>query len=112
MGGMLISLNDKIIALVAESCLCKKFGNRQEHSNGIYPCNQFCQTFHIYRELIFSNLIKLGADNLIPLELALKIASKIRAKDRFAVYIVIPMWPEGSPSASVQEFLFWKVYIN
>ncbi|XAR61600.1 Phospholipase D [Bertholletia excelsa] len=50
-----------------------------------------------------------GADNLIPLELALKITSKIRAKERFAVYVVIPMWPEGVPSsASVQEILFWQ----
>ena len=44
------------------------------------------------------------------MELALKIASKIRAKKKFAVYIVIPMWPEGAPSsASVQEILFWQV---
>ncbi|XP_078448224.1 phospholipase D delta [Wolffia australiana] len=50
-----------------------------------------------------------GADNLIPIELALKIASKIRAKERFAVYVVIPMWPEGLPTAaSVQEILFWQ----
>ncbi|KAJ6680972.1 PHOSPHOLIPASE D [Salix koriyanagi] len=50
-----------------------------------------------------------GAENLIPMELALKIASKIRAKERFAIYVVIPMWPEGSPSsASVQEVLFWQ----
>ncbi|KAK3413742.1 hypothetical protein EUGRSUZ_I02303 [Eucalyptus grandis] len=51
-----------------------------------------------------------GADNLIPMELALKITSKIRANERFAVYIVIPMWPEGDPkSATVQEILFWQV---
>lgn len=44
------------------------------------------------------------------MELALKIASKITAKERFAVYIVIPMWPEGDPtSATVQEILFWQV---
>ncbi|KAL6993384.1 phospholipase D [Sarracenia purpurea var. burkii] len=50
-----------------------------------------------------------GADNLVPMELALKIASKIRAKERFAVYVVIPMWPEGDPiSAPVQEILFWQ----
>ncbi|KAI9109725.1 hypothetical protein K1719_019355 [Acacia pycnantha] len=50
-----------------------------------------------------------GADNLIPMELALKIANKIRAKERFAVYIVLPMWPEGDPnSAAVQEILFWQ----
>jgi phospholipase D1/2 len=51
-----------------------------------------------------------GADNLIPIELALKIASKIRAGERFAVYVVIPMWPEGVPTAaSVQEILFFQV---
>ncbi|KAI9109272.1 hypothetical protein K1719_019895 [Acacia pycnantha] len=50
-----------------------------------------------------------GADNLIPMELALKIVSKIRANERFAVYVVIPMWPEGVPSsAAVQEILFWQ----
>ncbi|KAI3669422.1 hypothetical protein L6452_40657 [Arctium lappa] len=50
-----------------------------------------------------------GADNLIPMELALKIASKIRAGERFAVYVVIPMWPEGVPTtATVQEILYWQ----
>ncbi|KAM0884353.1 hypothetical protein ACQ4PT_031030 [Festuca glaucescens] len=50
-----------------------------------------------------------GADNLIPMELALKIASKIRAGERFAVYVVIPMWPEGVPTAaSVQEILYFQ----
>lgn len=50
-----------------------------------------------------------GADNLIPMELALKIVCKIRAKERFAVYIVIPMWPEGDTnSGPVQEILFWQ----
>lgn len=50
-----------------------------------------------------------GANNLIPMELALKIANKIEAKEPFSVYIVIPMWPEGVPtSAPVQEILFWQ----
>ncbi|XP_024969032.1 phospholipase D delta-like [Cynara cardunculus var. scolymus] len=50
-----------------------------------------------------------GADHLIPMELALKIASKIRANERFSVYVVIPMWPEGVPtSAAVQGILFWQ----
>ncbi|XP_031103462.1 phospholipase D delta-like [Ipomoea triloba] len=50
-----------------------------------------------------------GADNLIPMELALKIVSKIRNRERFTVYIVIPMWPEGVPSsAPVQEILYWQ----
>ncbi|XP_044499628.1 phospholipase D delta-like [Mangifera indica] len=50
-----------------------------------------------------------GADNLIPMELALKIASKIRANERFAVYVIIPMWPEGDPKTNtVQEILYWQ----
>ncbi|ESQ29962.1 hypothetical protein EUTSA_v10011259mg [Eutrema salsugineum] len=49
-----------------------------------------------------------GCTNLIPVEIALKIAAKIREKERFAVYIVIPMWPEGPPeSETVQEMLHW-----
>ncbi|KAL6180627.1 hypothetical protein ACLB2K_047288 [Fragaria x ananassa] len=54
-------------------------------------------------------VFKSGADNLVPLELALKIASKIRANERFSVYVVIPMWPEGVPTtSSVQEILYWQ----
>uniref|UniRef100_A0A7N2MZN3 phospholipase D n=1 Tax=Quercus lobata TaxID=97700 RepID=A0A7N2MZN3_QUELO len=49
-----------------------------------------------------------GANNLIPMELALKIASKIRAKERFAVYIVIPMCPEGTWRIVTEEVLFWQ----
>ncbi|GLT25349.1 hypothetical protein SLA2020_004830 [Shorea laevis] len=50
-----------------------------------------------------------GALHLIPKELSLKIVSKIEAGERFAVYIVIPMWPEGIPeSASVQAILDWQ----
>lgn len=53
-----------------------------------------------------------GADNMMPMELALKVASKIRAGEQFAVYVVIPLWPEGIPtSASVQEILFWQVVL-
>lgn len=54
-----------------------------------------------------------GANNLIPMEIALKIASKIKANERFAVYIIIPMWPEGVPTgAATQRILFWQVYLN
>ncbi|KAK1440542.1 hypothetical protein QVD17_06371 [Tagetes erecta] len=50
-----------------------------------------------------------GADHLIPMELAQKIASKIRNNERFVVYVVIPMWPEGIPtSATMQEILYWQ----
>ncbi|KAK9276408.1 hypothetical protein L1049_005941 [Liquidambar formosana] len=51
----------------------------------------------------------LGANNLIPMEIALKIANKIRANERFSAYIVIPMWPEGVPTSTpTQRILFWQ----
>lgn len=51
-----------------------------------------------------------GANNLIPMEIALKIANKIRAHERFAAYIVVPMWPEGVPTGNAtQRILFWQV---
>jgi len=51
-----------------------------------------------------------GANNLVPMEIALKIARKIAANEPFAAYIVVPMWPEGVPtSKAVQEILFWQV---
>ncbi|CAK9170410.1 unnamed protein product [Ilex paraguariensis] len=51
----------------------------------------------------------IGALHLIPKELSLKIVSKIEAGERFTVYIVIPMWPEGIPmSGSVQAILDWQ----
>ncbi|XP_057772847.1 phospholipase D alpha 1 isoform X2 [Salvia miltiorrhiza] len=51
----------------------------------------------------------IGALHLIPKELSLKIVSKIEAGERFTVYIVVPMWPEGIPeSASVQAILDWQ----
>ncbi|KMZ61888.1 Phospholipase D alpha [Zostera marina] len=51
----------------------------------------------------------IGALHLIPKELSLKIVSKIEANERFTVYIVVPMWPEGIPeSASVQAILDWQ----
>ncbi|PON82611.1 Phospholipase D family [Trema orientale] len=47
------------------------------------------------------------------MEVALKIANKIRANERFSAYIVIPMWPEGGPnSAAVQEILFWQLALT
>ncbi|XP_073292022.1 phospholipase D alpha 1 [Primulina huaijiensis] len=59
-----------------------------------------------------SNDIKvedIGALHLIPKELSLKIISKIEAGERFTVYVVVPMWPEGIPeSASVQAILDWQ----
>ncbi|XP_031495239.1 phospholipase D beta 1-like [Nymphaea colorata] len=50
-----------------------------------------------------------GADNLIPMEIALKISEKIKAKERFSAYVVIPMWPEGVPTdIPTQRILYWQ----
>ncbi|KAK4803169.1 hypothetical protein SAY86_001372 [Trapa natans] len=52
---------------------------------------------------------EVGALHLIPKELSMKIVSKIEAGERFSVYVVIPMWPEGvRESASVQAILDWQ----
>ncbi|KAL6643229.1 hypothetical protein ACP70R_021410 [Stipagrostis hirtigluma subsp. patula] len=49
------------------------------------------------------------ASHLIPRELSLKIVSKIEAGERFAVYIVMPMWPEGVPAKeTIQAILDWQ----
>ncbi len=46
------------------------------------------------------------ANHLVAIELAEKICAKIRANERFAVYVVVPMFPEGAPdSGAVQEIL-------
>jgi phospholipase D1/2 len=45
------------------------------------------------------------------MEIALKIANKIKANERFSAYIIIPMWPEGDPSSIVtQQILYWQVH--
>lgn len=44
------------------------------------------------------------------MEIALKIAEKIRAGERFAAYIIVPMWPEGVPTGpATQRILYWQV---
>ncbi|KAJ0250267.1 C2 domain-containing protein [Hirschfeldia incana] len=51
-----------------------------------------------------------GANNLIPKEIALKIANKIRARENFAAYIVIPMLPEGNPTGIVTHSILQYQY--
>ncbi|KAL6564421.1 hypothetical protein OROMI_015871 [Orobanche minor] len=48
-----------------------------------------------------------GANNLIPMEIALKIAEKIKAHQRFAAYIVIPASPhEGSKTVEPSRRIY------
>ena len=43
------------------------------------------------------------------MEIVAKIEDKIRAGERFAVYVVIPLFPEGDPeSVTMQEILYWQ----
>ena len=63
---------------------------------------------HSYKQL--SILFSAGANNLIPIEIALKIVNKIKANERFCAYIIIPMWPEGVPTSTpIQRILYWQV---
>ena len=51
------------------------------------------------------------ANHTVPMEISEKIVSKIRAGERFTAYIVIPMFPEGSPAdPAIQEILLWQRY--
>nr|GME19537.1 phospholipase D alpha 1-like [Ipomoea batatas] len=78
--------------------------------NFIYIENQyFLGSSYGWRESKEFKLEDIGAIHLVPKELSLKIVSKIEAGERFTVYVVIPMWPEGVPeSESVQAILDWQ----
>mmetsp|Transcript_33779 Transcript_33779/g.95593 ORF Transcript_33779/g.95593 Transcript_33779/m.95593 type:complete len:822 (+) Transcript_33779:110-2575(+) len=47
------------------------------------------------------------ASHLVPLEVALKISSKIDRGEPFAVYCVIPLHPEGDPEAETTQSILW-----
>jgi len=52
---------------------------------------------------------KIACLNMIPIELTNKICSSIEQRKPFAVYILLPMYPEGIPeSAATQEILCWQ----
>lgn len=47
--------------------------------------------------------------NLVAAEITIKICAKIQAGQRFAAYILVPMWSEGIPeSKAVQSILHWQ----
>ncbi|BBH03285.1 phospholipase D beta 1 [Prunus dulcis] len=48
----------------------------------------------------------LGANNLIPMEIALKIVNKIKANERFCVYIVIPCGQKHKTMQMMYEMIF------
>ncbi|KAE8657489.1 hypothetical protein F3Y22_tig00116994pilonHSYRG00040 [Hibiscus syriacus] len=50
-----------------------------------------------------------GGRNLVPVEIALKVESKVKRKERFAVYVVIP---EGSPEMDDLYILIGSANVN
>lgn len=47
--------------------------------------------------------------NLVAYELTRRICRAIEARERFAVYVLMPLFPEGAPgSVTVQEILHWQ----
>lgn len=49
-------------------------------------------------------------NHLIPVEIAEQVCEMIQKRKRFAAYILIPLFPEGDPSAPhIQEILFWQM---
>jgi len=57
----------------------------------------------------WSNDCNVLCNHTIPVEITTKIINKMHAGERFTVYVVIPMWPEGDPtSAPMQAILFWQ----
>ncbi|RCV44495.1 hypothetical protein SETIT_9G378300v2 [Setaria italica] len=76
----------------------------------VYIENQyFLGSSYAWRQNDGVTVEAINALHLIPKELSLKIVSKIEAGERFAVYVVLPMWPEGVPeSGSVQAILDWQ----
>ena len=45
--------------------------------------------------------------HIIPFEIAQKIATKIRRKEKFVAYIVVPMFPEGDPASKALQEILW-----
>ncbi len=50
-----------------------------------------------------------NCNHTIPSELTQRIVEKILKRERFCVYVCIPMFPEGNPSSQAgQEVLYWQ----
>ncbi|XP_072089783.1 phospholipase D alpha 1-like [Arachis hypogaea] len=94
-------------ALVALARGKNKKTDRSIHDACIYAIRAAEGFIYIENQyFIGSSSEKNDASHQIAKELTRKIVSKIKAKERFAVYVVIPMWPEGIPESScVQKML-------
>mgnify|MGYP000509392329 CR=1 FL=1 len=99
--GLVVGKENTIDRSIQDSYICAV----RRAKNFIYMENQY----FIGSSASWSSHRDSGAIQLIPMEITQKIVSKIEAGERFSVYIVIPMWPEGVPeSEAVQNILYWQ----
>ncbi|MQM13807.1 hypothetical protein Taro_046734 [Colocasia esculenta] len=85
------------------------------HSGYVEAIRRATRFIYIENQYFFGSCASWKADqdseclNLVPIEMAAKIVRKIQEGERFAVYVVTPMWPEGEPeSDTVQAILHWN----
>lgn len=114
---VLRSINETSTTLLAdhEGLIVRRSAATDQSIHNAYIHHIRCAKHFIYLENQYfigsSHLWDSGqrggfAANLVPIELAEKICAKIRANERFVVYLTIPMFPEGPPeSTAVQEIL-------
>eukprot|EP00096_Caligus_rogercresseyi_P003408 TRINITY_DN1636_c0_g1_i1.p1 TRINITY_DN1636_c0_g1~~TRINITY_DN1636_c0_g1_i1.p1 ORF type:complete len:786 (+),score=221.15 TRINITY_DN1636_c0_g1_i1:88-2445(+) len=114
-------------SITSDACVFDFEGQKYLHSKGgrlvenSILRNMVIQIRQAKRFLYFENQYFLGSSyswlqdretlspHVIPREIVAKIEEKIRSKEDFKVYILIPMFPEGIPSsAPIQEILFWQ----
>ncbi|KAJ8480189.1 hypothetical protein OPV22_023916 [Ensete ventricosum] len=55
---------------------------------------------------------EMDVSHLISKELSLKIVNKIEAGESYAIYVVIPMWPEGVPEIDDEYIMIGSANIN
>ncbi|GBG62241.1 hypothetical protein CBR_g29848 [Chara braunii] len=101
----LVSWKDDIIDRSIQNAYIEAIRNAERF---IYIENQyFMGSSHMWAESQGA-----GAYHTVAVEIALKIASKIRDGEPFGAYILVPMYPEGdphlTPSSPLQEMLRWQ----
>eukprot|EP00590_Aulacoseira_subarctica_P012367 CAMPEP_0172422072 /NCGR_PEP_ID=MMETSP1064-20121228/8264_1 /TAXON_ID=202472 /ORGANISM="Aulacoseira subarctica , Strain CCAP 1002/5" /LENGTH=906 /DNA_ID=CAMNT_0013162769 /DNA_START=125 /DNA_END=2845 /DNA_ORIENTATION=- len=100
------------------TCLSQKKGrliDSSMHQGWVHHIRRAKHTLYIESQYflgsshMWSQSDETKCGNLIPAEVTLKICDKISNGERFAAYILVPLWPEGiSESASVQAILHWQ----
>ncbi|GJN35905.1 hypothetical protein PR202_gb24720 [Eleusine coracana subsp. coracana] len=97
--------------------------HRPQHPGRVHPRHTPREELHLHREPVLSwgaptrgspvttgsSPEDVGALHLIPRSSRSRSSARSRPGERFTVYVVVPMWPEGIPeSGSVQAILDWQ----